>query len=106
MPDWNKLQRETPGNPNFDRSLEVPTFGADLFKWKRGRGHTSTGKLGIPYFPKHGFYIKSSKSGKTLRFSYDSAVNEANEFFDGEATAYAADDGSGIKVQIWLGETV
>jgi len=83
-------------NPN------LPVFSGDDFKWKKGRGHSTLSRLSVHghSFPRS-FYIRSPKSGKTMLFETDNTTMEANEFFDGEATAYHDAAGLGIKVQIW-----
>jgi hypothetical protein len=54
--------------------------------------------LELTEFPRDGFYILSHRSGEIRFFSPDQETMEANEFFDGEASAYIC---KGLKVQIW-----
>lgn len=75
----------------------MDTFSGNLFDWKRGIGHTTLSKLGLNKFPKT-FSIRSERTGITKSFCVDADTMEANEFFDGEATAYH--DGE-HKVQVW-----
>ncbi len=76
----------------------METLSSDLFDWKNGRGHSTLSKLGLKNFPKS-FSIRSTRTGVIKTFVINDYVMEANEFFDGEATAYH--DGKN-QVQIWV----
>lgn len=77
-------------------------FSGSDFTWKRGAGFSTLVRLGIKGFPSD-FTIRSSKTGALRTFISDHVTNEANEFFDGEGSAYISTDGL-VKVQIWAGE--
>lgn len=103
MPTLEKLQRETPGSGSFDESLVVPVFAGTDFTWSKGSGSSTTSRLGLQRFPKS-FYIKSHRSTAQLKFVADGTRNEANEFFDGEGSAFISE--TGLQVMIWVGDNV
>lgn len=78
--------------------MDKPTFSTKDFTWKGNRGTTHLSVLELTEFPRDGFYILSHRSGETRFFTPDQETMEANEFFDGEASAYIC---KGLKVQIW-----
>lgn len=75
-------------------------FSSESFgKWVKGKTSATLGELGLSSFPKE-FEVISARTGATRRFSEDSEVQVANEFFDGEATAYISSCGR-ARIQIW-----
>lgn len=101
MPSYEKLLRETPGTPEFEAAN--PTYMSDRFRWAKGKGHATLEELGLAgakQFPKS-FYIESVRTGAITLMVEDRETMLANEFFDGEATAYHSRDDERITVQIW-----
>lgn len=80
---------------------KLPVYSSKEFDWARNNGTTSVERLGITQFPKNGFYIESANTKQQRLFMYDAEVMEANEFFDGEASAYFC-PGGGFTVKIWV----
>lgn len=78
---------------------KIPTFPSSYFDWKNGNGRSTIGKLGLDRFPGQ-FYVKSRRTGAVQLFLNDAETMEANEFFDGEGSAYFSPGGI-AKVQIW-----
>lgn len=78
--------------------MDKPTFNGQLFTWKGNKGTSNLGLLGLTEFPRDRFYILSHRSGEVRLFEPDHDTMKANEFFDGEASAYVC---RGLKVQIW-----
>lgn len=81
---------------------KLPEFSSDLFQWKQGKGRGSLDRLDLKDFPRTGFFIRSTRTGKSQLFLPDSDTMVENEFFDGEASAYFAPAG-GVTLQIWVG---
>lgn len=79
---------------------ELPTFSSGKFTWHKGKGTASLSDLGLFAFPADGFYIRSIKTGKRMLFVPDTETMVANEFFDGEASAYHI-PGRDIEAHIW-----
>lgn len=79
---------------------KLQTFSSSAFTWKNRNGVSSIGKLGIREFPRGGFYIRSERTKQVQLFLPDGETNEANEFFDGEASAYFSPGGHAA-VRIW-----
>jgi hypothetical protein len=79
------------------------TFAGADFNWRKGRGSSTTARLGLAHFPDNGFAVRSHRTGAIQSFIRDDATTLENEFFDGEASAYMTPDGR-VKVQIWIGE--
>lgn len=76
--------------------IPMDTHSSDLFDWRNGRGSTTMQALEISNFPKDGFYVRSTRTGRTVKFTYDAEVMEANEWFDGERAAYRSPEGTQI----------
>lgn len=78
---------------------DTPLFNSDVFTWKGNQGTATLRALGLSEFPRQGFRIQSMRSSDIRMFEPDIETMEANEFFDGEASAYVS---GSFKVQIWL----
>lgn len=80
--------------------MALPVLDGSRFRWKNRKGSSTLVELGLSEFPRKGFYIKSHKTGGLQLFLPDGETMEAQEFFDGEASAYFVPGGF-ITVQIW-----
>jgi hypothetical protein len=83
----------------------VQVFSSRQFKWSNDKAVWSNDKavssltdLGLASFPRE-FVIRSERSGRERRFVIDAERMVENEFYDGEASAYEADN---ISVLIWV----
>ncbi len=70
------------------------------FTWANSRGTSTLERIGISNFP-IGFSVKSH-TGVVKTFVPDHEVMEANEFFDGEASAYRSTDDT-VSILIYVG---
>lgn len=75
---------------------------SSLFSWRekvagRHYGRSSLSEIGLTAFPK-ALKVKSAWTGRVVEFTVDQEMMVENEFYDGEATAYSAEN---VIIVIW-----
>lgn len=80
---------------------KLPTISSKKFTWKGREGSADCRDINCRVTTA-GFYIQSARTGQKMLFLYDHATMEANEFFDGEVTAFMS-PGNDVKVQLKAG---